>query len=232
MFFKRFLAVLAGVMALAITTSNTAFAADETGGVDAKSGYDWSGIGIGVGGGSAAASTGWINTTINTVGYEDTYSNGFLGVYAGYDVQVSNIVLGVSGEYNWTAISGTQEPLSPQPGPIDSTSTKIDSFGSVNGRVGFALDRLLIYGTGGYSFASLAHDYNGSSYVDFGKRSFSGYNFGAGVDIAISEHIVGKLEYRRHEFNNEHYPAPLPGYADHAISLSMDVIKAGIGYKF
>jgi outer membrane immunogenic protein len=76
--------------------------------------------------------------------------------------------------------------------PVRNEVSTLDWFGTVRGRVGFAIDRVLIYGTGGFAFAGGDHD--GRCDSVFSSRSecrFSnddtrwGYAIGGGVEWAL-----------------------------------------------
>src|ERR1700730_13330042 len=87
-------------------------------------------------------------------------ANGFkLGGYLGCNWQVAGpFVIGAEGDLEWTNARGTTTFPNSGP-PLDFFETRIDSQSSVRGRVGYALDNMLLYVTGGAAFAHVTeHD--------------------------------------------------------------------------
>jgi hypothetical protein len=82
-------------------------------------------------------------------------------------------------------------------GPFtDSTTTK--DYGSIRGRLGVAFDRFLIFGAGGWAIGnpSAAFALTGAaSFVTTGVKS-DGWTAGAGVECAITDTILGRIEYQ------------------------------------
>ncbi len=72
----------------------------------------------------------------------DSFDGGVLGAFAGYNYQFdNNFVLGIEGDvdYNWND------------NDYAGVNVGTDWQGSVRGRVGYAFDRALIYGTAGWT---------------------------------------------------------------------------------
>jgi len=67
--------------------------------------------------------------------------------------------------------------------------------GSVRGRVGIAVDRVLIYGTAGYAFSNLS-DYSLGWRDDSPTVFQKGWTAGAGIEFALGDHARTGLEYR------------------------------------
>ena len=107
----------------------------------------WTGFYIG-----ANAGYGWTNTsgTLTTTSGSEHFTitgNGFLGgAQAGYNWQWSSVVLGAEADFQGTTING---PFSASAGPLISATAKEPWFGTVRGRLGYAIDCVLIYATGG-----------------------------------------------------------------------------------
>ena len=96
---------------------------------------NWSGFYLGAMGGYAQENSSGIGTL----------SGGFAGGTAGYNWQMGNIVLGVEADAAWADIGArVGNPA------LSALETRIRDMGTVRGRVGYAFDQVLIYGTGGY----------------------------------------------------------------------------------
>jgi outer membrane immunogenic protein len=64
----------------------------------------------------------------------------------------SNIVLGIEGDYAWANIRGG----GPCPNPAFSCDVDLNSFGTIRGRLGVAMNTWLLYVTGGAAFGNLS----------------------------------------------------------------------------
>ncbi len=62
--------------------------------------------------------------------------------------------------------------------------SSLDYFGTVRGRLGYAFDRTLVYGTGGFAYGSGSADRSFGGYA--GNDSFrTGYAVGGGIEYAL-----------------------------------------------
>jgi outer membrane immunogenic protein len=139
------------------------------------------------------------------------------GGQLGYNYQIGSVVAGLEGDYNFADLSGR--------GLIGATASrgKLDSFGTLRGRLGLAFDRAMIYGTGGYAF--------GSSEIRVGAlkddKWHNGYALGAGLEYAFTNNISAKAEYIYMDFEDKkHFGGP--GKA----GIDANVVRGGINYRF
>ncbi len=108
--------------------------------------FSWTGFYIG-----GNVGYGWGKTTgtaanaIPAVGNFDI-DGAFGGVQGGYNWQFNNWVVGIEADYQWGSLDGSKSV------GIATDSAKLDRFGTVRGRIGYAWDRWMVYGTGGYAF--------------------------------------------------------------------------------
>lgn len=115
----------------------------------------------------------------------------FSGVQAGYNVQFGSIVLGVEADISY-ADATTKEFVLGAGNNVSYFRQDLDFFGTVRGRVGFALDNVLVYGTGGLAGADIT---NRVAFLGEGGRAFQftgkkdeteyGYTVGGGVEFAL-----------------------------------------------
>jgi outer membrane immunogenic protein len=170
----------------------------------------WDGAYIGALGGA-----GWLkgDYDFGATTTHRTKAGGLLGAFAGYNYQLdNNIVLGIEGDvgYNWNKSS------------IGGTDVGTDWAGSVRGRVGYAFDDALIYGTAGWTTAR--------GFIDppaAGKstKSLNGYTVGAGVDYKLTQNIFARAEYRFNDYGTEKISGVKFDNTQHQAII-------GIGYKF
>jgi outer membrane immunogenic protein len=131
--------------------------------------FTWTGFYIGVNGGY-----GWA--------FEHSSSGGFMGGgQLGFNYQLgNNIVVGIEGDADYASIGWRLIGF----GDI----LKWDFVGTVRGRVGYAIDKWLLYGTGGVAWVHYKSPYIASQVL-------TGSTFGGGVEYAFTHNLTGKLEY-------------------------------------
>jgi outer membrane immunogenic protein len=171
--------------------------------------FSWSGPYAGVVGGY-----GWGKGDATAAGdsSSDNFDGGRIGGFAGYNWQFSNgFVAGVEGDvnYDWNENSYT--------GGFDM-DTGVS--GSVRGRVGFAMDRALLYAAGGWTATHVSLDGPVSD-----DDTLNGWTVGAGIDYAFTDAMFGRLEYRFNEYGSGSL-----GGAE--VDFDQHVINVGIGLKF
>jgi outer membrane immunogenic protein len=84
-------------------------------------------------------------------------SSSFIGGgRVGYDYQWGKVVTGIVGQFDWANFNGTVTTTALfDPGSALSASEKIDWLASVRGRVGWAFDNVLFYGTAGVAWTEI-----------------------------------------------------------------------------
>jgi outer membrane immunogenic protein len=158
--------------------------------------YNWAGGYAGVG-----LSYG---RTTNTADFDDpvfwpTGRGAGLSGLAGFNWQNGAMVYGVEGHLGLNRIRGTG--TAPINGDGDNgaetgpTETELGMTASLRGRVGFAVDRTLFFGTAGIASARVSNTLFGNE----DSRTASGTVLGIGVEHAINNglHIRGDLEQYR-----------------------------------
>jgi outer membrane immunogenic protein len=131
-------------------------------------------------------------------------ADGFIGgLQVGYNWQFNrNWVIGIEGDYTFTDIT---EPTIP---------AKVDYFASVRGRLGYAMGRTLIYGTGGWGTAQVT----GAGVTVTGDA----WVLGAGLEWAFDRNWSARAEFLHYEFDDN----GLPGNA------YAQVFRLGVNYRF
>lgn len=131
------------------------------------------------------------------IGYNYQLSpNGFvIGVEA--DIQFIDLKSGkVTSSNNYTfrpvGIAFGQAFLPPR-ATVSRPSVNFDYFGTARGRIGYAFDRLLIFGTGGLAFAGGGKNNNGANGNNNDDNNF-GFAAGGGGEYAFTDHLSLKIE--------------------------------------
>src|SRR5262249_32061682 len=124
------------------------------------------------------------------------------GGQLGYNWQFGRLVLGGETDIQGTTLRGSTVLLSAIGNAITST-TSLDYLGTLRGRVGFAHDRWLVYGTGGLAYTTINHDGMGLVGVGgtySGSNEKAGFAAGGGVEWAFADRWSAKAEYLYAQF--------------------------------
>ncbi|SDI26455.1 MULTISPECIES: outer membrane protein [Bradyrhizobium] len=201
--------------------------------------YDWSGFYVGVFGGGGYGNHN-LNNTLGPAGFANftiNYSStgGIAGGEAGYNVQSGNIVLGVEGDGFWSGIKGSDiSQFNAGTLPIGSMdATNLRSGATVRARGGIAVDRLLLFFTGGWAYGNFLHTNTDPVLgIDQFSTHRSGLAAGGGIAYALTDNLIGKFEYRYYDFGRYVRAAPLNGQLPYTVDNTYSVVTVGLDYKF
>lgn len=174
--------------------------------------------------------------------------DGFLGgVYAGFNYQTGNFVLGLEGSFAGADISGSELGDPTGIGLITAeTETEINWLATATARVGYLVsDNFLIFAKGGAAFAEI--DSKGA--VDFifndiltidASETALGFTVGAGGEFKIAENWSAKVEYNYVRFDDVDFSGDVAlfsgaipvGEYDYTADVDLHLVKAGIAYHF
>jgi outer membrane immunogenic protein len=113
------------------------------------------------------------------------------GLHAGYNYQMSNVVIGVEGDYDFSKVSKSGGDASL------SAVARFNSTASLRGRLGYAFDRTLVYGTLGYGWTDAGIKVTDSvSTVDY-RRTFGGLVYGGGLEYKFTGNVSLRGEVLR-----------------------------------
>lgn len=229
----RLVAIAAVVGGFSAVSVPNAFAADMA--ADVAPTASWDGAYVGVVGGYnwyKDRTTEYFTATGEDTGLVYDYSpDGWSGgVKAGINFQAGQFVYGLEADFEKTNIGG---------GFIDSGigtgEDDVEWQSSIRARMGLAVDRFMVYGTGGVAFASIKNTY---TYLPtMTDESFTnvatGYTVGLGVDMAITEHVIGGLEFRHTDFGSKSNVSEVafPGLTGRQ-EPSSNTIRVSLSYKF
>jgi outer membrane immunogenic protein len=154
----------------------------------------------------------------------DFDDDGFLGgVHAGVDAQFGSWVVGVLGDFSWADLEGDFRSTASFAGGFtteEGVSADLNWFGTGRGRLGWAFDRFLLYGTGGVAFGEVesAGDITlfggGPARIPLGTITASGdethvgWTAGAGVEGMLTERLSARLEYLYADLGEAHHEGP------------------------
>ena len=181
--------------------------------------YNWSGFYIGAMGGF-----GWGSG-------DNEGSGGFGGGTVGYNWQLpgSQFVFGVEVDAAGASIKDSfTEDFGG--GLLVTQESKINSFGSVTGRAGFAMDAALIYAKGGFAWANNKASISalGTTFSD--SQTHTGYTIGGGLEYLFTPNWSAKGEYMFTSLGGETYN--LGGEPLALGNIDFHTIKVGVNYHF
>jgi outer membrane immunogenic protein len=176
--------------------------------------YNWTGpyIGLNAGGGwgrssfSAPFATGSFDT-----------SGGVVGGTLGYNWQVGQGVFGLETDLDWSNIRGSTACGG------TSCETRNSWLGTLRGRVGFAMDRMMPYVTGGLAYGDIRTNVAG---IGSATSTKTGWTLGGGVEFALAAPWTAKLEYLYADLGNG------GGVGGSSASVRTNILRAGINYRF
>ena len=110
----------------------------------------------------------------------------------------------------------------------------MDALGTFAGRLGFALDRVLLYGKGGTAFANDKYELN-SIAASRSNETRWGWMVGAGIEYSFTDNWSAKFEYNYLDFGTRgvRFTDTTGTFVlDTNIRERIHVAKAGINYRF
>jgi outer membrane immunogenic protein len=187
--------------------------------------FTWTGIYLGVNGGYAFGTSNWSATGVPSTGNFNT--TGWLGGGTlGGNYQWGQFVLGVEGDGAWTNLTGSTFSNC-----LHGCTTQSDWLATVRGRAGYAVDRILIYGTGGGAFGNLQAS---AGTLPFSSSTQIGWTAGGGVEFAFTPNLTAKVEYLYVDLGSQSCAVGFCATSGPAttVTLTENVVRAGINYKF
>ncbi|MBO1022854.1 porin family protein [Methylobacterium sp. SD274] len=190
------------------------------------------------------------------------------GGQAGYNYQFTpgaGLVLGIETDIAYTDLDETKRRSrgifgsGSDSAVVTTTRQSLDFLGTVRGRLGYAFDRVLVYGTGGLAYGNV--NYQSASSLQLGgaptlalfaggiDRLETGFAYGGGIEYALptesflnvfrSSAVTLKVEYLHYDLGKR--SVPLTGSSGLAQSLveatsrfrsEGSVVRVGLNYKF
>jgi outer membrane immunogenic protein len=234
----RHFAGLVAAMAL-MTSSAIADGMNTRGSIkDSVQPFSWRGFYVGLHAGLATGNTQGevdIGTGIST----DYDLNGAIyGGQVGWLGQWGNVVAGIEGTYSGTSLQGNT-------GCGDFILLSFDCKREVNwiatavGRVGYAFDRVLVYGLGGVAWAdvdtNVAVNFLGAgAQVLSANETHVGWTAGFGLEWALTDRVSARIEYAHINLGDETHQlraSGVKGSIPDKVELEVDTIRLGVNVK-
>ena len=166
--------------------------------------YSWAGPYLG-----ANVGYGWGTTDNNP-----TKPSGLIGgIQGGYNWQSGPLVFGVEGDLQANGASDTFAPW----------QFSNPWFGTARGRVGYAVNNILFYGTGGLAFGELRAETFGLSE----SHTTAGWTAGVGAEFGLAPNWTAKIEYLYVDLANANFS--VTGMSN---GYQFGLVRAGVNYHF
>jgi outer membrane immunogenic protein len=201
--------------------------------------YDWTGVYIGGFGGYAFGNhnlndalgpqpVGFANFTANWESH-GPFGGGEVGAYW----QSGQFVWGIEADGAGTNINGTDNNTIGQNGLAQIDSDKLRWVASLRAKGGIAVDRLLLFFTGGWAVGSIDHtDINPGVGIDKFTNNRSGLAAGGGLAYAITDNLIGKVEYRYYDLGTYNRANPSNGVLPYSVANTYSTVLLGLDFKF
>lgn len=179
--------------------------------------FDWSGA-------YAGGNLGWVWGGFDTVTPTDKFgsaTNGVSGgVHGGYNFAITpNVITGVELDFQMTDLYAKKT----RSGATLKSSSAWNS--SARARLGYAMDRFLVYGTGGLAIADVHLSANGTSK----SKTAVGWTAGAGVESAVTNNVTARIEYLYQDYGTQKFTL---GGSQYRADLDDSTVRFGLSYKF
>jgi outer membrane immunogenic protein len=193
--------------------------------------YNWTGFYIGAfAGGSHGVWSADLDRNGNHGHSEQGADGAAFGGWAGYNFQLSNhIVIGAEVDIGKSSASQTNNIFD-----NDTSRSEYGMFGSARGRVGYAFDRLLVFGTAGVGFANISNDIqkgrNAGEQIVWDDQFRTGFVVGGGAEYAFTNSLIGRGEYLYTDYGSATLYNADGNRAD--FKNEMHLLRAGLSYRF
>jgi outer membrane immunogenic protein len=207
--------------------------------------YNWTGFYIGA---AAGGSLGFSDHLDRATGLTDTtgynVKGGLIGGTLGYNWQVSHIVFGFEGDASWVGERGSMpdDGIVAQNAGIFDPGTGLSRFSSftdetwlatARGRVGYAVNNLLFYGTGGYAGAGVGQGIydNAHKLLVSSSSTRSGWTAGGGLEWGFAPNWSAKFEWLYMKFNTVALNTAI-AEGPRNVPFDDNVVRFGVNYRF
>ena len=204
--------------------------------------YSWTGFylgpNIGWGFGGASGVTDAAGSTFATTTQSSFLGGGQVGVNWEF---WGGVVIGAEADFEW--LPNTSNTLTATNGVTTATGNINNRWLTLaDARLGYAWDRLLVYGKGGGAFIGTSNSgltVGGTSFGLSGTSSSNaGWNAGAGIEYAFWGTWSARVEYDYVRMNTASYtvstaaPAPFGGDVISTNNRTYNLVTLGLNYKF
>ncbi|MGL4264491.1 MAG: outer membrane protein [Afipia sp.] len=141
----------------------------------------------------------------------------------------SGVLGGLQAGYNWQNgawVAGIEADIQLNSSDDTFAAWKFSNpwFGTVRGRVGYAFNSVLLYGTGGLAFGALKAQLPGGLSE---SNTSAGWTVGAGAEFAINQNWSAKVEYLYIDLSEKNFL--MTGMSN---GYQFSTVRVGVNYRF
>ena len=180
--------------------------------------FSWTGFYVGANAGWAFADPSKTNLP--------SASGGLIGGQVGYNYQVGQFVGGVEADLDYNSANRSHGYA------LGTNKLSVGTMTTERVRAGVAMDRALLFVTGGYAGVDVRGSFNDTVNGLNGAQTVwrNGGVVGAGIEYAFTNNLSAKAEYLYIPLSSASYFAGTPD-AERS-GLGINTIRAGVNYKF
>ena len=221
------------VVAIFLTAepAKTAEAPNRVTGSASVSAYDWSGFYLG---GHMGYGRGHVGSTVfdpDAAPFALSFGSLFVGLQGGYNfVFPSRVFIGVEGDMSFANFYSDSR-IATRSTSRSIVTDDIDYIGRVRGRLGYAFDRWLIYGTGGFSWSQSRVLESPGAVRDEDKvlSTRTGWVVGGGAELAMAPQWSARLEYLYDQYGG--ISATFPSGTRYKSAFNLQTLRLGLNRK-
>jgi outer membrane immunogenic protein len=148
---------------------------------------------------------GWGDSSISDT---DGFTGGLTG---GLNWQQGPVVFGLEGDLGVSGIGNS--------GIVDEFN--VDWIGTGRGRIGYAFDRFMLFGTGGFAWTRATYEFAGVEE----SNNHLGWSLGVGAEAAITDQLSAKIDYLHNSFDEK-------TYVNQRLDPTTNTLRVGLNYHF
>jgi outer membrane immunogenic protein len=158
----------------------------------------------------------------------------FGGGEIGYNWQSGNLIFGLEADGAAANIQGSDNfALTSFNGSGIDDANKLKWVASLRARGGIAVDRLLLFFTSGWAVGDIDHtNTNLTVGVDKFSNHRNGFAAGGGLAYAITNNLIGKIEYRFYDLGSYRRDTPTNGVLPYTVANTYSMVLLGLDFKF
>jgi outer membrane immunogenic protein len=205
--------------------------------------YSWTGFYLGPNIGWGFGGLSGVTDTLGST-FANTTQQSFLGGgQVGFNWQFwGGVVIGAEAQFDWLPNASNTLTATAPGGSTATVSVNNRWLTLADARLGYAFDRLLVYGKGGGAFIGTSNSGVTIAGVPFGlsgtSSSNTGWNAGVGLEWAFAPAWSARVEYDYIRMNSATYtvaataPAPFGGDVISSNNRTYNLVTLGLNYKF
>jgi len=208
--------------------------------------YNWTGfyVGLNAGGSWGTQDNALVTITGVTAATNSNNLNGFIGGgQIGYNWQMNQWVFGLEADFQGSSQKDDGTFFIPGgalllvvPATSVAYTDKLNWFGTVRGRLGWAFDRWLPYVTGGWAYGHGTIDGTttiaGVTTSFSGSQDYSGWTLGGGLEWAFMNNWSARVEYLYIDFGDGPTVAVSPAFNIVSGKMTDNIVRAGLNVRF